>query len=105
MMALALGSTAGALVESAEKNDAGQRNDQTLQADAGIAAQKVFAHAAGGFACKGGQRHRRDGGVHPEGKHPPVYGQHHDKGQHRDEQTADERDRPQRDALPKNRRR
>ena len=83
------------------KDDAGQRNDQTLQADARIAAQKFLPTLAPGFACKGRQRHRRDGGVHPKRKHPPVNGQHHDKGQHRDEQTADERDRPQRDALPK----
>ena len=50
----------------------------------------------GWLARKGGQRDRRDGGIHPEAKHPAIDGQHHDKGQHRDEQAADQRHGPQR---------
>ena len=58
-----------------------------------------------GSPAKADSGDRRDGGVHPEAEHPAVDGQDHHKGQHRDEQAADQGNGPQRDALPKGRRR
>ena len=79
-------------------NNAGQGNHHALQTDPCIAANEVFAHAAGGFTRKGRQRYRRNGCIHPQAEHSAVDRETHGKGQHRNQQPADQRNRPQRDA-------
>lgn len=62
---------------------------------------KSKAPAAGGFTRKRGQRYRRNGCIHPQAEHSAVNREDHGKGQHRNQQPADQRNRPQRDAIPK----
>jgi len=76
------------------ENDAGQGDDDPLQAYPGIGAQEVLSHMAGGFPCETGKRDRRDSGVHIEAEHPGIDGQDHHERQHGDEQASDQGHRP-----------
>ena len=82
------------------ENGAGQGDDGTFQTHPGVGAEKVFPHMAGGLPGKGGERDGRDGRVHVELEQPGVDGQNHHKGQHDDDQPAQQGDCPQGDGLP-----
>ena len=52
----------------------------SLQTDSGVTAQEVLAHIGRGFSGKGRKRNRRNGRIHPKGKHPAIHGQDHQEG-------------------------
>ena len=81
------------------ENNAGQQNDTALQTDGGVALDERHANAAGGLSCKARQRDRRNRRRHVELEKAAVDGQNHDERQHPDEQRAEQRHSPERNAL------
>ena len=75
-------------------NDAGQHDDRTLQAHADIAFYKGNAHRLCVFPGKARQRQGSQRRVHINAEKAPINGEDHHERQHRDEQTAQNRDEP-----------
>ena len=69
--------------------------------DGGVAFQEALAHVLAGFPGKAGQGDGGQRSVHIHLKKAPVDAQNHDKGQHPNEQPADQRHRPKGYALKK----
>ena len=81
------------------KDNTGQQNDTALQTDCGVALDERHANAAGGLSCKARQRDRRNRRRHIELKKAAVDSQNHHERQHPDEQRAEQRHRPERNAF------